>query len=221
MYISHLFLLLRFLIVWRSGSVWSGRFRRRCDLCRFRGRFSARLLLRFLYLFLLEQTKFVDDRTECIFSLSLFIIFWYKERKKSEGGMIEPNVFFPSLSLSLFIYILIQRKKEERRGDDRTECIFSLSLSLSFYLYSYTKKERRAKGGMIEPNVFFPSLSLSFYNILIQRRKGRTKERGDRKTERSIGLSRSFRIYAPLLDFTLHKFNYRVTCTWSNTFFLL
>ena len=190
MYISHLFLLLRFLIVWRSGSVWSGRFRRRCDLCRFRGRFSARLLLRFLYLFLLEQTKFVDDRTECIFSLSLFIIFWYKERKKSEGGMIEPNVFFPSLSLS-------------------------------FYLYSYTKKERRAKGGMIEPNVFFPSLSLSFYNILIQRRKGRTKERGDRKTERSIGLSRSFRIYAPLLDFTLHKFNYRVTCTWSNTFFLL
>lgn len=70
----HLFLLLRFLIVWRSGSVWSGRFCRRCDLCRFRGRFSARLLLRFLYLFLLEQAKFVDDRTVCTLSLppSLF-----------------------------------------------------------------------------------------------------------------------------------------------------
>lgn len=69
---SHLFLLLRFLIVWRSGSVWSGRFCRRCDLCRFRGRFSARLLLRFLYLFLLEQAKFVDDRTVCVLSLSFY-----------------------------------------------------------------------------------------------------------------------------------------------------
>lgn len=70
----HLFLLLRFLIVWRSGSVWSGRFCRRCDLCRFRGRFSARLLLRFLYLFLLEQAKFVDDRT--VYTLPPFLSFY-------------------------------------------------------------------------------------------------------------------------------------------------
>lgn len=78
----HLFLLLRFLIVWRSGSVWSGRFCRRCDLCRFRGRFSARLLLRFLYLFLLEQAKFVDDRTVCILSLSFYTRAILKNRRK-------------------------------------------------------------------------------------------------------------------------------------------